>query len=121
MRYCRCSVRFFVQINRRTNEVRVIALSTLRLFWEEYPETEQQLKAWYEKTKNTKWHSRIDVEKEFGNQVKIIKGDRARFKVKGNKYRLVVSIDYQRLWVFIKFIGTHAEYEKINAESVTKF
>ncbi len=97
--------------------MRIIALKTLRLFWETHPDAEQPLKAWYEKVYKTTWTSRLDLEREFGNQVKIIKGDRARFKIKGNDYRLVIAIDYKRSWVFIKFVGTHAEYNKIDIEN----
>jgi mRNA interferase HigB len=97
--------------------VRIIALKTLKEFWVAHPDAEQPLKAWHEKVCKASWGSRVDIENEFGNQVKIIKGDRARFKIKGNTYRLVVAIDYKRGWVFIKFIGTHAEYDKIDVEN----
>jgi mRNA interferase HigB len=96
--------------------MRIIALKTLREFWKKYPDSEQPLKAWYEKVLKAIWKSRQDLEEAFGNQVKIIKGNRARFKIKGNNYRLLIAIDYLRSWVFIKFVGTNAEYKKIDAE-----
>ena len=101
--------------------MRIIALKTLRDFWTLHPETEQALKAWYEKAIDSDWKSRQDIEAIFGNSVKIIKGDRARFKIKGNDYRLLIAIDYLRSWIFIKFVGTHAEYDKINAETINNF
>ncbi len=101
--------------------MRIIALRALREFWEKHPESEQPLKAWYERALNAAWTSRQDIENEFGGQVKLIKGCRARFKIKGNDFRLVTAIDYRRSWVFIKFIGTHVEYDKVNAETVNRF
>lgn len=101
--------------------MRIIALRALREFWGKHPDAEQPLKAWYEKALKANWTSRRDIENEFGNQVKVIKGDRARFKIKGNDYRIVVAIDYRRSWVFIKFVGTHAEYDKIDAETINLF
>ncbi len=98
--------------------MRVIALRTLRNFWKKHPETEQPLKAWYKRTLSTNWISRQDVESEFGGQIKLIKNNRARFKIKGNDFRLVIAIDYRRSWVFVKFIGTHAEYDRIDAETI---
>ncbi len=101
--------------------MRIIALRTLREYWKIHKETEQPLKVWYEKVVKANWESSAHLKNEFGEQVEIIKGNRARFKIKGNDYRLVVAIDYKRAWVFIKFVGTHAEYDKINAETINSF
>lgn len=100
--------------------MRVISRRTLELFWKKHPDAEQPLKAWHEKVLKMTWTSRESIEKEFGG-VKIIKGDRARFKIKGNDFRLLVAIDYKRSWVYIKFVGTHAEYNKIDAETINQF
>ncbi len=101
--------------------MRVIAIKNLHKFWEKHPDSEQVLKAWDEKVRKALWTSRQDIEKDFGHQVKFIKGNRVRFKIKNNDYRLIVAIDYNRGWIFIKFIGTHAEYDKIDAETINNF
>ena len=98
--------------------MKIVAVSTLRNYWAEHHDTEQPLKAWYEKMDKSVLKSRHDVEECFGKSVKIIADDRARFKISGNKYRLVVAIDYKRSWVFIKFVGTHAEYDKIDVKTI---
>jgi mRNA interferase HigB len=99
--------------------MRVIALRTLRECWEKHPETEQPLKTWHEKAVKANWKTRQDIETEFsGNQVKMIKGNRARFKIMGNNYRLIVKINYSYGIVYIRFAGTKAEYNKIDAETI---
>lgn len=103
------------------NIMRIITVSVLRKFWEKHPDIEEVLKAWHEKVKKASWESSQKIKDEFGTQVKIINRDRACFKIKGNNYRLVIAIDYQRGWVFIKFIGTHAEYDKIDVEKINNF
>lgn len=98
--------------------MRVIALRTLRECWEIHPEAQQPLKAWHEKAEKAIWTSRQDLEAEFGSQVKIIKGNRARFKIMGNNYRLVVKINYPYSIVYVRFVGTKADYNKLDAETI---
>lgn len=95
--------------------MRIIALKTIKEFWNKHPETEQQLRAWYDEVKKADWRKPNDLLREFPN-VRVIKNDRAIFNIKGNKYRLVIAVKYDFKIVYIRFIGTHKEYDKINAE-----
>lgn len=100
--------------------MRVIAKSTLRKFWESsahYFESKAPIEAWYAEAKKAKWQTPQDIKKQF-RTVSILKNSRAVFNIGGNKYRLIVSIDYCRQTIFIRFIGTHQQYNKINAEVI---
>ena len=97
--------------------MRIIAQKTIREFWSKHSETEQQLKAWYDEVKKADWSTPNDILKEFPN-ARVIKNDRAIFNIKGNKYRIVIAVKYDFKIVYIRFIGTHKEYDKINAEEI---
>lgn len=100
-----------------TIKLRVIAKRILREFWEKHNDCEQQLKAWYQEASKAEWKSPNEI--KFGYpSASIIGNDRIVFNIKGNTYRLIVSInfDYQTVW--IRFIGTHSEYDKVNAKSI---
>ena len=96
---------------------RIIAKRTLRLFWEKHTDSEQYLKTWYETARTSNWNSPADVKNTYAN-ASILKDSRVVFNIKGNSYRLIVKFNYQRQWAFIRFIGTHTEYDRINAETV---
>lgn len=96
---------------------RIIAKRTLREFWEKYPESEQYLKTWYETAKSSTWNSPSDIKETYAN-ASILKDSRVVFNIKGNTFRLIVKFNYERKWAFIRFIGTHAEYDKINANTI---
>ena len=96
---------------------RIIAKSTLRKFWESHADSEQYLKTWYDTAKNSKWNSPNDVKKSYIN-ASILKNSRGVFNIKGNSYRLIVQFNYERQWAFIRFIGTHADYDKIDANTI---
>lgn len=96
---------------------RIIAKSTLRLYWEEHPETEQYLKTWYNTAKKSNWFSPNDIKKSYAH-ASILKGSRVVFNIKGNDYRLVVKFNFERQWAFIRFIGTHTEYDEIDANTI---
>lgn len=95
---------------------RIIAKSTLREFWEKHNDAEQYLKTWYENAKKSNWKSPTDVKNTYAN-ASILKNGRVVFNIKGNSYRLIVQFNFERQWAFIRFIGTHQEYDKINAET----
>jgi mRNA interferase HigB len=97
--------------------MRIIALKTIKEFWRKHSETEQSLKAWFDEVEQADWDSPNDVLADFPN-TKVLSNDRLIFKIKGNKYRLVVAVKYEFKIVYIRFIGTHAEYDKINAEEI---
>ncbi len=96
---------------------RIIAKRTLREFWQEYADAEQYLKTWYETAKNANWQSPNDIKETYIN-ASILKNSRVVFNIKGNSYRLVVKFNYVRQWAFIRFIGTHTEYDKIDANTI---
>ena len=95
----------------------VIARKALIDFWARYPDSEQSLSAWYHETKRAEWRTSVDVKKIYGS-ASIINAERVVFNICGNKYRLVVRINYGSGAVFIRFVGTHAEYDAIDAEAV---
>jgi mRNA interferase HigB len=96
---------------------RIFAKSTLREFWELNPDSEQYLKTWYDTVINSDWKTPNDVKKTYAN-ASILKNSRIVFNIKGNAYRLVVKINFEKQWGFIKFIGSHVEYDKIDANII---
>lgn len=93
----------------------VIARRALKAFWERYPQAETPLGAWYSKGD---WSGPADLKKAFGNNVDFVADNRAIFDIGGNKYRLVVHFSYRFKTALIKFVGTHDEYDGIDAETV---
>jgi len=96
---------------------RILTRRALKEFWEKYPDSEQYLKTWHEITKVADWKSPNEIKKSYAS-ASILKGNRVVFNIKGNKYRLIVKFNYQRQWAFIRFVGTHSEYDKIDAETI---
>lgn len=94
---------------------RIFAKSTLRRFWEEHPGSEQYLKTWYDTALNSDWKSPNEVKQTFAN-ASILKDSRIVFNIKGNTYRLIAKFNFEKKWIFIRFIGTHIEYDKIDAD-----
>ena len=92
--------------------MRGIAISTLRDFWTRHPDSEQALKEWYVKTERAQWKSLNDIRKDAG-AVDYVKNQRYVFNIKGNDYRMVVMILFTPKTVYIRFVGTHSEYEAI--------
>jgi mRNA interferase HigB len=97
--------------------MRVIAKKILREFWEKHSDSEQQLKTWYKEASKASWTNPSDIKSEY-SKASILKTGRAIFNICGNKYRLVVDVNYERKWVFIRFIGTHSDYDKIDANKI---
>lgn len=99
--------------------MRIIAVKTLKDFWgkQKYKDSRQALKAWYWEIKREKWESPHDIKRKYKN-ASILKNSRAVFNTKGNKYRLVVAVKYDFQLIFIRFIGAHEEYDKIDAENI---
>ena len=98
--------------------MQVIALRTLRLFWERHPRAEGPLRAWNAQVRQSVWRGPADIEREFGTTVDFIADNRVIFDLGGNKYRLVVHVSYAFKRVLVKFVGTHAEYDRINPGTV---
>ena len=90
---------------------------TLIKFWKKHAASKKSLELWYNDVASKTWRKPNDVIGDFAT-ADIITNDRVVFNIKGNKYRLVASINYQKGWLFIKFIGTHAEYNKIDVATI---
>ena len=97
--------------------MRIIARSRLRDFWEKHNDAEVPLKIWYKIVEVHEWKNSQEVKKIFGN-ASIIGNNRVVFNIKGNDYRLVTYMVYKYQKVFIRFVGTHKEYDKIDSRTV---
>jgi len=96
---------------------RIFVKGTLRLFWERNPDSEQYLKTWYETVMNADWKTPADVKGTYAN-ASILKNSRIVFNIKGNSYRLIVKFNFEKQWAFIRFIGSHDEYNKVDADNI---
>ena len=96
--------------------MRIISRKKLSDFWQHNPQAEKPLRAWFYEASLARWQNPGDLKKFYGS-VSFV-GDRTVFNIAGNKFRLVVLIDYQRHGVLIRFIGTHKAYDKINVVEI---
>ena len=97
--------------------MRIIALGTLRDFWNKHPDALKPLSAWYAVASRVRWDSPADVKAAYRN-ASFVLGNRVVFNIKGNDYRLVVAMHYNRQIAYIRFVGTHRQYDQINAATV---
>ena len=100
--------------------MRLIALSTLKAFWvgnPEYADAKDATLAWYRHTLHADWSSPADVKADFGN-ASVLRDGRVVFNIAANKYRLVVWINFPYRVVYLRFIGTHAQYDRIDAQTI---
>ena len=100
--------------------MRIIAKRTIREFWKTHPrgrEAKTPLQVWYSAAEDADWASPADVKASFGD-ASILKGGRVVFNIAGNKFRLVAWINYPYRVVYIRFVGTHDEYDQVNAETI---
>ena len=99
--------------------MRIIARKTLRHFWEkpQYADAEQALKAWFREASNADWASPAEIKAAF-RTASIVGNNRVIFNICGNKYRLVVRVNYPYRVMYIRFIGTHPQYDRINVQEV---
>ena len=95
----------------------VISRKTLQNFYEKHSDSKTALESWFLEAKNAKWSKPEEIRKKYGS-ADFLSGSRIVFDIKGNKYRLVVKIAYQAEIVYIRFVGTHKEYGKIDAEKI---
>jgi mRNA interferase HigB len=95
----------------------VISKKTLVLFYEKHPSSKSALESWHAETRKAQWQAPDDIKKGYST-ASFLKDNRVVFNIKGNDYRLIVHVDYKRYIVRVKFIGTHADYDKINAEEI---
>ncbi|MBY0522280.1 MAG: type II toxin-antitoxin system HigB family toxin [Gemmataceae bacterium] len=97
--------------------MRIISRKTLKDYWAKVPGTKAALEAWYAEARNAEWASPADVKASYGS-ASILMGGRVVFNVRGNKYRLVVWINYDFYTVYIRFVGTHKEYDAIDPQTI---
>jgi mRNA interferase HigB len=95
----------------------VIARKTRRDFWEQHPDAEGPLRAWNDEATRARWQSPNDVRIRYSH-ASFVGDDRVVFNLGGNKYRLIVLVRYRSGTVFVRFVGTHAEYDRIDARTV---
>ena len=99
--------------------MRVISRKKLKEFWghPNYGDAEQPLKSWYAEVSKAEWDSPADIKQQYGN-ASILKNNRVVFNIAGNKYRLIVMTSHDYTVCLVRFVGTHQQYDKINAETV---
>ncbi len=99
--------------------MRIIAFRTLREFFEKkkYSDSEISLRAWYHDAKVAEWTNSNDLKQQYKN-ASIVGDGRVVFNIKGNDYRLVVAIDYEFQVIYIRFVGTHDQYDKMDAKTI---
>lgn len=97
--------------------MRIIAISTLKEFWEKHPDAKQPLSEWYVKVERAQWENFSDMRKDF-NSVDYVGNQHYVFNIKGNNYRLVVAVKFTPKLVYIRFVGTHEEYSKLNVKEI---
>lgn len=97
--------------------MRIISKKTLKDFWEREPAARAELEAWHAEVKHAGWATPADVKAKYGS-ASILKDGRVVFNICGNKYRLVAWINYDFFTVYVRFVGTHEEYDEIDAQAV---
>ncbi|MDT0651878.1 type II toxin-antitoxin system HigB family toxin [Autumnicola edwardsiae] len=97
--------------------MKIFSRGTIRDFWEKHGDCELQLKTWYRETEKSNWSSINEIKNEYPS-ASILKDNRIVFNIKGNNYRLIVKFNFEYQLAWIRFIGTHAEYDKINTNEI---
>ena len=97
--------------------MRILSRGTLRDFWRRHPDTEGPLKAWFAEVARSEWKAMIDIKRRYAT-ASVVDSERVVFNVGGNKYRLVVKLWFPGQVVWIKFIGTHGSYDRIDVKKL---
>jgi len=97
--------------------MRIVSRKALREFWEKHPDARQPLQAWYADVRHAGWKSPTDIKNVY-HTASFVAGNRVVFNIKGDRYRVVVAVQYPHGIVYIRFVGTHQEYDKIDATTV---
>ena len=97
--------------------MRIISKKALIEYWEKVPAARSELEAWHAEAKASDWAMPADVKAKYGN-ASILKDGRVVFNICGNKHRLIVWINYEFRTVYVRFLGTHKEYDKVNAQVI---
>ena len=98
--------------------MRIIAKKTLAKFWENESMAYEPLQKWYKTVTKAAWTNHNELKAQFGN-ASIINNKRVVFNIHGNKYRLIIDVEYEPQYIFIVWVGTHSDYDKINVENVS--
>lgn len=107
----------YVIFVKKRHKLRIISKKILREFLGKHSDSQQQLKSWYQETNDVEWTTPKQIKKEYPS-ASFLADNRVVFNIKGNKYRLIVKINYEYNMIWIRFIGTHAEYDKIDATKI---
>jgi len=97
--------------------MRIIALGTLRDFWRRHSDAEVPLRSWYANASRANWRRPADIKAAY-RTASFVANNRVVFNIKGNEYRLVAAVHYNRGMMFVRFIGTHREYDKVDAGTI---
>lgn len=97
--------------------MRIVAIKVLRDFWLRHPDAKSHLEAWIDEVRKAQWQQPADIKAAYRN-ASILKNRRVVFNIKGNDYRLIVAVAYRFGAVYVKFIGTHTDYNSVDAETV---
>ena len=87
------------------------------MFWEKHPDAEEPLRAWYSVARRAQWRTPVDIRADYGN-ASFVGNNRVVFNIKGNDYRLIVLAEYGKGKLFIRFVGTHTEYDRIDVSTI---
>jgi len=98
--------------------MRIIAVKTLKDYWEEWPQAKQALLSWYEEAETAEWNHPNELKEQYRN-ASVLTDKRVVFNIHGNSYRLIVDIEYRLKIIFIVWFGTHKQYDTINAEKIS--
>ena len=97
--------------------MRIISRKALRDFWESHTDARQALQAWYADVKHAAWKTPAEIKREY-RSASFVGNNRVVFNIKGNKYRVIVAVQYKFQLVYIRFVGTHQEYDQVDAATV---
>lgn len=97
--------------------MRIISKKILREFWGVHPDAEQSLKAWHAKVKLAEWNTSSDIKSDYRN-ASFVANNRVIFNIQGDTYRLVAAVNYDFSIIYIRFVGNHKEYDKIDATTI---
>lgn len=98
--------------------MRIIAVKALKAFWAQHPDAEQPLKIWCEEVRKADWQMPSDIKVQYGS-ASVLKNNRVVFNIRGNHYRLIVVVVFRRGIVFVKFVGTHRQYDAVDANTIS--
>ncbi len=97
--------------------MRIVAITTHQAFWEKHPDAKAPLQAWYALASRAKWQSPSDIKAAYRN-ASLVANERVVFNIKGNDYRLVVLVRFGQGLMFIRFVGSHSQYNKIDLSTI---